>query len=262
MTFLRQNYSYFSTMFITEGIRSVGLYFMMLGRTFSKPENWREYWKAFMRDLDLLGLSSVWIVSIISLFVGAIVTIQTAYNLEDPWIPDYYIAIATRESIILEFSPTMVSLILAGKVGSNIASTLGSMRVSEQIDALEVMGVNPPCYLILPKIVALMIFNPILITISMFLGLLGGFYAAMWVADMVPADFLTGLQLGFNPYYVTYALIKTVVFAFIITTISAFYGYHVKGGSIEVGVNATKAVVSSSVAIIIANYILTQILLV
>ena len=259
--FLRQNYFYFSTMFIVEGIRSIGLYFMMLGRTFSRPENFREYYKAFIRDLDLLGFSSVWIVSIISLFVGAIVTIQTAYNLEDPLVPDYYIAIATRESIILEFSPTMVSLILAGKVGSNIASTLGSMRVSEQIDALEVMGINPPCYLILPKIIALMIFNPILITISMFLGLLGGYYAAILVADMVPAEFLSGLQLGFNPYYITYALIKTVVFAFIITTISAFYGYHVKGGSIEVGVNATKAVVTSSVVIIIANYILTQILL-
>lgn len=249
-------------MFFVESIRSVGLYFMLLGRTFSKPENLREYYKAFIRDLDLLGFSSVWIVSVISLFVGAIVTIQTAYNLEDSWIPDYYIAIATRESIILEFSPTMVSLILAGKVGSNIASTLGSMRVSEQIDALEVMGVNPPCYLILPKIVALMIFNPLLIIISMFLGLLGGFYSAIWVADMAPTDFLSGLQLDFNSFYIAYALIKTVVFAFIITTISAFYGYYVTGGSIGVGINATKAVVTSSVAIIIANYILTQILLV
>lgn len=248
-------------MFITEGIRALGQYFILLGRTFSKPENFKQYWKALMRDFELLGLSSVWIVSIISLFVGAIVTIQTALNLDDPFIPDYYVAIAARESIILEFSPTMVSLILAGKVGSNIASTLGSMRVTEQIDALEVMGINPACYLVLPKVVATVIFNPILISISMFLGLLGGFLAAAWVSEIAPSDFIQGLQLAFNPYYVSYALIKTVVFAFIITTISAFYGYYVKGGAIEVGINATKAVVASSVAIIIANYILTQVLL-
>lgn len=214
-----------------------------------------------MRDFDLLGLSSVWIVSIISLFVGAIVTIQTALNLDDPLVPDYYIAIAARESIILEFSPTMVSLILAGKVGSNIASTLGSMRVTEQIDALEVMGINPPCYLILPKIIATVIFNPILISLSMFLGLAGGFLAAVYVSGLAPSDFIQGLQLEFNGYYVWYALIKTMVFAFIITTVSAYYGYFVKGGAIGVGINATKAVVTSSVAIIISNYILTQVLL-
>lgn len=248
-------------MFLTEGIRATGQYFILLGKTFSKPENWREYWKAFMRDIDLLGVSSVWIVSIISLFVGAIVTIQTALNLEDPFIPDYYIALATRESIILEFSPTMVSLILAGKVGSNIASTLGSMRVSEQIDALEIMGINPASYLILPKVIALMIFNPILITLSMFLGIIGGYVAAVYVSGIAPTDFVQGLQMEFNTYYVTYALSKTVVFAFIITTISAYYGYYVKGGSIEVGINATKAVVTSSVAVILANYVLTEILL-
>lgn len=248
-------------MFLTQAIRAIGQYFILLGDTFSKPENWREYWKAFIRDLDLLGFSSVWIVSIVSLFVGAIVTIQTALNLDDPLIPDYYIALATRESIILEFSPTMVSLILAGKVGSNIASTLGSMRVSEQIDALAVMGIKPPAYLILPKLIGLVIFNPILITISMFLGIVGGYFAAVYVSDIAPIDFIQGLRIEFNPFYIAYALIKTVVFAFIICTISAYFGYYVKGGSIEVGVNATRAVVSSSVAIIIANYVLTQILL-
>lgn len=248
-------------MFISEGIRSIGLYFILLGKTLKRPENFKQYWKALMRDFDLLGLSSVWIVSVISLFVGAIVTIQTALNLDDPFIPDYYIALAARESIILEFSPTMVSLILAGKVGSNIASTLGSMRVTEQIDALEVMGINPACYLIFPKLIATMIFNPILISLSMVLGLGGGFLAAAYVSDVAPADFIEGLQLEFQPFYVTYALIKTVVFAFIITSISAYYGYYVKGGAIGVGINATKAVVTSSVVIIIANYILTQILL-
>ena len=233
---------------------------MLLGAAFSKPESFREYRKAFAQDIFLLGVNSLGIVSVISLFVGAVVTIQMAYNLDDPFIPNYYIAIATRESLVLEFSPTIISLILAGKVGSNIASTLGSMRVSEQIDALEVMGINSACYLILPKILALVFFNPILIILSMALGNFGGYLAA-YLGIMSPQDFVQGLQTEFNGFYVVYALIKTVVFAFLITTISAFYGYYVKGGAIEVGSNATKAVVSSSVAIIIANYILTQVLL-
>ncbi len=248
-------------MFVVRWIHHIGKYFVLLGKIFKKPENNREYWKALMRDMELLGVNSIAIVSIISLFVGAIVTIQTAYNLDDPLIPDYYIAIATRESIVLEFSPTIVSLILAGKVGSNIASTLGSMRVTEQIEALEVIGVNPPAYLILPKVVALMFFNVILIILSMFLGILGGFLAADLVGVVSTPDFIQGLQTAFNPFYITYALIKTVVFAFLITTISAYYGYYVKGGAIEVGINATNAVVSSSVAIIISNYVLTQMLL-
>ncbi len=248
-------------MIVKEAIHSVGSYFILLGKTFKKPESSKEYWKAFMRDLDYLGLNSVWIVAVISLFVGAIVTIQTAYNLDDPLIPDYYVALATRESIILEFSPTMISLILAGKVGSNIASTLGSMRVSEQIEALEVMGVNPASYLILPKTIALVLFNPILIIISMFLGIVGGYLAADYIGVVAPADFIQGLQLEFNSFYVAYALIKTMVFAFIIATISAYFGFYVKGGAVQVGINATKAVVTSSVAIIVANYILTQIIL-
>lgn len=248
-------------MFLTNGIRSIGQYFILMGKTFRRPENLREYAKAFWIDIDHLGLNSLGIVSIISLFVGAVVTIQTAYNLDDPLIPDYYVGIATRESIILEFSPTIISLILAGKVGSNIASTLGSMRVSEQIDALEIMGVNAPAYLILPKIIATVLFNPILIILSMFLGIFGGYLAASFSGIVSPIDYLQGIQLDLKPFYIVYALIKTVVFAFIITSVSAYFGYFVKGGAVEVGVNATKAVVSSSIALIIANYILTQILL-
>jgi phospholipid/cholesterol/gamma-HCH transport system permease protein len=249
-------------MIITSWLSTLGKFFIMLGRAIRKPESFKEYRKAFWRDLDHLGVDSLGIVTIISLFVGAVVTIQTAYNLDDPLIPDYYIAIATRESIILEFSPTIVSLILAGKVGSNIAGTLGSMRVTEQIDALEVMGVNPHAYLILPKIVALVFFNPILISLSMFLGIVGGYLAASLGGMVAPQDFIQGLQMEFNTYYVIYALIKTVVFAFLIVTISAYYGFFVKGGAIEVGINSTKAVVSSSVAIIVSNYLLTQLLLV
>lgn len=244
-----------------KALNNLGAYFLLIGRALRRPERWKEYWKALSREIDYLGYDSVVIVTIISLFVGAVVTIQTALNLEDPLIPDYYIAIATRESIILEFSPTMISLILAGKVGSNIASTLGTMRVSEQIDALEVMGVNSASYLITPKIVASMIFNPILIVLSMFLGLLGGFIAGNLTGMISATDYQLGLQLGFKPYYVQYALSKTVVFAFLITSISSYYGYTVKGGAVEVGTASTKAVVSSSVAVIVANYILTQVLL-
>ncbi|MDX5325206.1 MAG: ABC transporter permease [Bacteroidota bacterium] len=242
-------------------IRGIGDFFFLMQRVFKKPENWREYRKSLMREIDHLGIDSVGIVSIISLFVGAVVTIQTALNLDDPLVPDYYIAIATRESIILEFSPTMVSLILAGKVGSNIASMLGTMRVSEQIDALEVMGVNSASYLIMPKVVACILFNPILISISMFLGLLGGYLAGGFTGMVAGGDFMLGLKLGFNPFYITYALIKTVVFAFLISSISSYFGYTVKGGAVEVGISGTNAVVNSSVAIILANYLLTDILL-
>ncbi len=249
-------------MFLIEGIKSIGQYFILLRQAFHKPESWKEYYLQFMRDLEYLGVNSLGIVTVISLFVGAVVTIQTAFNLDDPLVPDYYVAIATRESIILEFSPTIISLILAGKVGSYIASTIGSMRVSEQIDALEVMGVNPASYLIMPKIIALMIFNPILITISMFLGIIGGYMASLLMGVISPADYILGAQLSFTPYYITYALMKTVVFAFIITSVSAYYGFTVKGGAVEVGINSTKAVVRSSVLIIIANYVLTQTLLI
>ena len=251
---------YFRTM-IYRLLEGIGTYIMLIARVFKKPERWSEYRKSFWRDIDHLGLDSVGIVGVISLFVGAVVTIQTALNLEDPLIPQYYIAIATRESIILEFSPTMISLILAGKVGSNIASTIGTMRVTEQIDALEVMGINSASYLILPKIAAAIIFNPILITISIFLGLLGGYLAGDLTGMVSMADFVYGLKLGFNPFYVTYALLKTVIFAFLIASISAYFGYNVKGGAIDVGIASTTAVVNRSVAIIVANYFLTDLLL-
>ena len=242
-------------------LKNTGEYVLLMGRAMRKPERWSEYGRSLLREIDYLGYDSVAIVTIISIFVGAVVTIQTALNLDDPLIPDYYIAIATRESIILEFSPTMVSLILAGKVGSNIASTLGTMRVSEQIDALEVMGVNSASYLITPKVIASMLYNPILIVLSMFLGILGGFIAGQMTGMISATDYILGVQLGFRPFYVEYALTKTVVFAFLITSISSYYGYTVKGGAVEVGTASTRAVVSSSVAVIVSNYILTQILL-
>ncbi len=248
-------------MFITKFLEDIGRYFILMGEVFRRPNNLRMYWIAFARDLYTLGVKSLGLVCIISIFVGAVVTLQTALNLENPIIPKYYIAIATRESIILEFSPTMISLILAGKVGSNIASTLGTMRVSEQIDALEVMGVKSASYLIMPKIAACLIFNPVLIVLSMFLGIVGGYFAGSITGMISSTEFIDGLQMDYRPFYIYYALVKTVVFAFIITTVSAFYGYYVKGGAVEVGENSTKAVVSSSLVLIVANYIITQLLL-
>ncbi len=239
----------------------LGSYFLFLGSVLRRPESWREFGKSLMREIELLGLSSIPLVVFISLFMGAVLTIQTAINLDDPFIPDLFIGVAVREGIVLEFSPTIVSLILAGKVGSNISSSLGAMRVTEQMDALQVMGINPAGYLVFPKIVACLLFFPVLIVFSIFMGLLGGYLAGDWLQMVNPDHFLMGYFDEFNPYFVVYALTKTVFFAFIISSISAWYGFHVKGGAVEVGKASTKAVVTMSFTIILFNYILTNVML-
>jgi phospholipid/cholesterol/gamma-HCH transport system permease protein len=239
----------------------LGSYFLFLGSVLRRPESWREFGKSLMREIELLGLSSIPLVIFISLFMGAVLTIQTAINLDDPFIPDLFIGVAVREGIVLEFSPTIVSLILAGKVGSNISSSLGAMRVTEQMDALQVMGINPAGYLVLPKIVACLLFFPVLIVFSIFMGLLGGYLAGDWLQMVNPDHFLMGYFDEFNPFFVVYALTKTVFFAFIISSISAWYGFHVKGGAVEVGKASTKAVVTMSFTIILFNYILTNVML-
>ena len=239
----------------------LGSYFLFLGSVLRRPESWREFGKSLMREIELLGLSSIPLVIFISLFMGAVLTIQTAINLDDPFIPDLFIGVAVREGVVLEFSPTIVSLILAGKVGSNISSSLGAMRVTEQMDALQVMGINPAGYLVLPKIVACLLFFPVLIVFSIFMGLLGGYLAGDWLQMVNPDHFLMGYFDEFNPFFVVYALTKTVFFAFIISSISAWYGFHVKGGAVEVGKASTKAVVTMSFTIILFNYILTNVML-
>tara|TARA_B100001142_G_C14345811_1_gene659896 strand:+ start:381 stop:1121 length:741 start_codon:yes stop_codon:yes gene_type:complete len=241
-------------------LKNIGHYFLLLGRVFSVPEKKKIFSNQIILEIEKIGLNSLGIVIIISLFVGAVVTIQTAYNLINPLLPKYLIGVAARDSLILEFSPTMICLILAGKVGSNIASEIGSMRVTEQIDALEIMGVNSANFLILPKIIAAMFFFPFLVIISMGIGMLGGWFGVMSV-DITTADFIYGLTYEFNPFYITYALTKTVVFAFIITSVSSFYGFYTKGGALEVGISSTKAVVYSSVVVLIFNFILTQLIL-
>ena len=216
-------------------IENVGQYILFLNRVFSRPERRRVFFAQIIKEIYKLGVNSLGIVVIISVFMGAVISLQTAYNLDNPLLPDYLVGYTTRESMILEFSSTIVGLILAGKVGSNIASEIGSMRVTEQIDALEIMGVNSACYLVFPKIIAAVFINPFLYVISVFVGITGGLLAS-YMADTVSiSDFIYGVQFGLIPYYLTYSLIKTLVFAFIITSVPSFYGYYVSGGALELG---------------------------
>ena len=241
----------------------LGKYFIMISRIFRKPEKWAIYFRQFVNEINSLGLGSLGIVSIISIFMGAVITIQSAYNFTSAWIPIYAVGLATRQGIILEFAPTIISLILAGKVGSSIASELGTMRVTEQIDALEVMGINSRAYLILPKVLAAMLINPVLVIISMFLGMFGGWFFGIMTGVITSYEYIYGIQYEFKPFAITYALIKTVVFAYIITSVSAYFGYYTDttGGALEVGKSSTTAVVASSILILVFNFILTQLLM-
>lgn len=239
----------------------IGSYFLLMLRTFSQPEKFSVIYRQTMREIEKVGINSFAIVVIISLFVGAVITIQTNFNIENPLLPSYLVGVTVRDSLLLEFSSTMVALILAGKVGSSIASELGMMRVTEQIDALEVMGINSASYLIFPKIVAAVLFFPILCLLSMIVGLAGGYFSCVIGHVIPPTEYITGIQYDFRPNYISYAMTKTAFYAFIITSVSSYLGYYVKGGAIEVGKSSTKAVVQSSVLILLANLILTRTIL-
>jgi phospholipid/cholesterol/gamma-HCH transport system permease protein len=242
-------------------IREIGAYVVLMFQAFKRPDKGKVFRRQLMMDFEALGTDSIGIVAVISLFTGAIIAIQMAYNIDSPFIPLKTIGFSTRQMMIVEFAPTIISLILAGKVGSSIASEIGTMRVTEQIDALKVMGINPANYLILPKITAAMIYNPILIVFSMALGIFGGWVAMMVTGLSSSVVYIEGVRAWYDPFTITYALIKTVVFAFIITSVSGYKGYTVKGGSVEVGKASTQAVVYSSILIIIFDLILTQMLL-
>jgi len=239
----------------------LGRYVILMSRVFAKPEKSKIYLREIIREIESLGMNSIGIVIIISIFIGAVITLQTRYNLESSWIPLYLIGLTARDTILLEFSSTMVGLILAGKVGSNIASEIGHMRITEQIDALEMMGINSASYLIFPKIIAAMIFNPFLTLISMGVGIIGGWMACIFTGALSTADYVYGIQYLFVPFYITYALVKTVVYAFIITSVSAFYGYHVQGVALEVGRSSTRGVVYSSILILLADLVINQLML-
>lgn len=239
----------------------IGQYLLMIKGMFSKPENHKMYWKEFIHQCTEIGFGSLGIVAIISLFIGAVSTIQTAYQLVTPLIPKSTIAQIVRDTVILEFAPTLVCIVLAGVAGSRIASELGNMRVSEQIDALEIMGINTKAYLILPKIVAALLMIPLLVVIAMALGIIGGRMAGISAGIITGSIYDKGLLEFFVPYNVIFALVKSYVFSFIISSIPAFYGYYVKGGALEIGRASTKAVVVSCILILFADYILSAMLL-
>ncbi len=247
-------------MILIKNLTQIGSYFLMLKDMFNRPVKWSVMKQLILKEIDDLIIDSLGIVCFISFFVGGVVAIQTALNLTNPLIPRYLIGFATRQSVILEFAPTFISIIMAGKMGSFITSSIGTMRVTEQIDALEVMGVNSLNYLVFPKIVALFLY-PFVIGIAMFLGIFGGYLAAVYGGFATATEFIAGLQVEFVPFHITYAFIKTLAFAFILATIPSFHGYYMKGGALEVGKASTVAFVWTSVLIIITNYFLTQILL-
>lgn len=247
-------------MMLIRYLSQIGKYFLMWKEIFSKQTKWSVMRVLIFKEIDDLIIGSLGIVAFISFFVGGVVSMQTALNLNNPLIPRTIIGYATRESVILEFAPTFISIIMAGKMGSFITSSIGSMRVTEQIDALEVMGVNSLNYLVFPKIIAVLLY-PFVIGISMFLGVFGGYIAAVYGGFATSSDFINGIQINFVPFHVTYAFIKTFVFAILLATIPSFHGYYMKGGALEVGKASTVAFVWTSVTIILMNYILTQLML-
>lgn len=241
-------------------LHNIGLYFLMIKNMFRKPTKWSVMRTLILKDIDDLIINSIGIVAFISFFVGGVVAIQTSLNIDSPLIPKYLVGFATRQSIILEFAPTFISIIMAGKVGSFITSSIGTMRVTEQIDALEVMGINALNYLVFPKVIALTLY-PFIISIAMFLGVLGGLAACVYGGYGTMEDYIQGIQTDFIPFHIVYAFIKTLVFAFLLATIPSFYGYYMRGGALEVGKASTTSFVWTSVVIILVNYFLTSLLL-
>jgi phospholipid/cholesterol/gamma-HCH transport system permease protein len=242
-------------------LQHVGKYSLLMVRTFTAPQRWKLFFKQLWREIEKLGANSLFITFIISIFIGAVMTMQTQMNIENPLLPRYTVGLVTRDTLLLEFCSTIICLLLAGKVGSNIASEIGSMRISEQIDAMEIMGVNSANYIILPKIIGFMLFIPFLVIYSMFFGLVGGYMVTLFTDLLTPATYIYGIQYWFVPWYVFYSIIKSIVFAFIITSVSSYYGYYSYGGALDVGRSSTNAVVNSSIIILLLNVILTKLML-
>jgi phospholipid/cholesterol/gamma-HCH transport system permease protein len=240
---------------------TLGRYMIFLGSMFNNMESFRTYFRLFIEEAVNIGYNSIFIVSIISTFIGAVTAVQTAYNIVSPLIDDYIIGNIVRDMTVLELAPTITAIVFAGKVGSNIASGLGTMRITDQIDALEVMGVNSSSYLVLPKILASIAMYPLLVILAAFLSLFGGFIASTLSGLSSPQDYIYGLRLTFNDFTVVFMLIKSVVFAFLVSSISAYKGFYTQGGALEVGTSSTQAVVSSCIAILLADYLLANLLL-
>ncbi|MDE6288527.1 MAG: ABC transporter permease [Muribaculaceae bacterium] len=248
-------------MFIKSSLATFGRYCLFMKRVFSLPDRWREFGRRTVQEIIKLGIDSIPLVIIISIFIGAVIAIQMQLNISSPLIPAYSVGLATREIILLEFSNSILCLILAGKVGSNIASEIGTMRVTEQIDALEIMGVNSANFLVLPKVLGFVAFMPVLAIICMTTSLIGGWLVAVFTDIISVTKYVYGLQALFNEWYVWYGLIKSVVFAYIIASVASFYGYYVKGGALDVGKSSTNGVVASSILILLFDVLLTKLLL-
>ena len=242
-------------------IKEIGKYFMFLGNLFTNRETFKTYYKLILEECISIGLGSLFLVALVSTFMGAVTTVQTAYNMVSDFIPDYVISQVVREMIVLELAPTIIAVIYAGKVGSSMAGGLGTMRITEQIDALEVMGINSISYLVLPKIVASIMMYPLLVIIAGVCGMLGGYLAGTLTGIITPTDYVYGLRSSYNEFTVIFALIKSVVFAFLVSSISSYKGYYTQGGALEVGVSTTQAVTTSVIAVLIADYLLAQLLL-
>ena len=242
-------------------LETFGQYCVFMTRVFSIPDKWKIFFQKLVQEIVKLGIDSIPLVAIISVFIGAVITIQMQLNVISPLVPSYSVGLATREIVLLEFSSSILCLILAGKVGSNIASEIGTMRVTEQIDALEIMGVNSANFLVLPKVIGFLIFVPVLVVFSMIICMLGGYLIAVFT-DLIPVSrYVYGLQSLFKEWYVWYGLIKSLFFSFIVSSVSSFFGYYVKGGALEVGKASTNAVVTSSIMILLFDVILTRLLL-
>lgn len=236
----------------------VGRYSLLIFRAFSRPDKNKVFYRQVVAEIDKLGTNSIGIVAIISLFIGGILALQVTYNMSSAFMPDYLIGLATRDTLILEFSSTVMSLILAGKIGANIASEIGSMRVSDQIDSMKIMGVNPPNLLIMPKIIAMVFMNPILFIISVIVGLVGGALVGVSSGIFSVTTYVDGIRFAFNPFFITFSLIKAATFGFVIATIPAYYGYYAKGGALSVGKASTDSVVRTSIIILILDLAITQ----
>lgn len=242
-------------------IREIGKYFIFLGHLFTNRETFKTYYKLTLDECVSIGIGSILLVALVSTFMGAVTTVQTAYNMVSPLIPNYVISQVVREMTVLELAPTIIAIIYAGKVGTGMAGGLGTMRITEQIDALEVMGINSISYLVLPKVVASMLMYPLLVIVAGVCAMLGGYVVGTATGIITPNDYVYGIRFTFNEFTITFALIKSVVFAFLVASISSYKGYYTQGGALEVGISSTQAVTNSVIAVLLADYLLAQLLL-
>lgn len=237
-----------------------GRYLIMMKTAIARPEKFSMYWKETMRQMNDIGIGSLIIVGLIAVFIGMVTAVQFAYQLQDSFVPRYYIGYIVRDSTIIELAPTITCLVLAGKVGSNIAAEIGGMRQKEHIDAMEIMGVNTSAYLIMPKVIAALFMIPLLVCVAAFVSIIGGFISSVATGMITNAEYIQGVRSFFEPYYVFMMFVKAIVFAFILTTVPCYQGYYVKGGSIELGKASTQAVVYSDILILLADYIIAIVL--